>query len=69
MGAKGRELLVLQSRVLYVVELYNGSRIHHSLGKDAPFHRAIERVGSITSGPFSAAFTTNIAGFDLRHTG
>jgi transposase InsO family protein len=30
---------------------YNGSRIHHSLGKDAPFHRAIERVGSITSRP------------------
>jgi transposase InsO family protein len=30
---------------------YNGSRIHHSLGKDAPLHRAIERVGSITSRP------------------
>jgi transposase InsO family protein len=30
---------------------YNGSRIHHSLGKDAPFHRAIERVGGITSRP------------------
>ena len=30
---------------------YNGSRIHHSLSKDAPFHRAIERVGSITSQP------------------
>jgi len=28
---------------------YNGSRIHHSLGKDAPFHRPIERVGSITA--------------------
>src|SRR5262245_40400223 len=30
---------------------YNGSRVHHSLAKDAPFHRAIERVGSITSRP------------------
>src|SRR5882757_1746877 len=30
---------------------YNGSRIHHSLSKGAPFHRAIERVGSITSRP------------------
>jgi transposase InsO family protein len=28
---------------------YNGSRIHRSLDKDAPFHRAIERVGAITS--------------------
>ena len=28
---------------------YNGSRIHRSLNKDAPFHRAIERVGAITS--------------------
>jgi transposase InsO family protein len=30
---------------------YNGSRIHHSLSKDAPFHRTIEHVGSITSRP------------------
>jgi transposase InsO family protein len=30
---------------------YNGSRIHRSLNKDAPFHRAIERVGAITSRP------------------
>jgi transposase InsO family protein len=30
---------------------YNGSRIHRSLNKDAPFHRAIERVGAITSLP------------------
>jgi hypothetical protein len=27
------------------------SRIHRSLNKDAPFHRAIERVGAITSQP------------------
>jgi Integrase core domain len=30
---------------------YNESRIHRSLGEDAPFHRAIERVGAITSQP------------------
>src|SRR2546421_5541316 len=30
---------------------YNASRIHRSLNKDAPFHRAIERVGAITSRP------------------
>jgi hypothetical protein len=30
---------------------YNGFRIHHSLSKDAPFHRTIEHVGSITSRP------------------
>jgi len=30
---------------------YNGSRIHHSLSNDAPFHRPIERVGNITSRP------------------
>jgi hypothetical protein len=27
----------------------NESRIHRSLDKDAPFHRAIERFGVITS--------------------
>src|ERR1700722_10222133 len=30
---------------------YNGSRIHRSLDKDSPFHRAIERLGVITSKP------------------
>ena len=30
---------------------YNESRIHRSLNKDAPFHRAIERLGAITSHP------------------
>ena len=30
---------------------YNESRIHRSLNKDAPFHRAIERLGAITSQP------------------
>ncbi len=30
---------------------YNESRTHRSLNKDAPFHRAIERRGVITSHP------------------
>ena len=30
---------------------YNESRTHRSLNKDAPFHRAIERRGTITSHP------------------
>jgi transposase InsO family protein len=30
---------------------YNESRIHRSLDKDAPFHRAIEHLGVITSRP------------------
>jgi transposase InsO family protein len=30
---------------------YNEARIHRSLNKDAPFHRAIERLGAITSHP------------------
>jgi len=30
---------------------YNESHIHRSLDKDAPFHRAIERFGVITSQP------------------
>jgi transposase InsO family protein len=33
------------------VAYYNESQIHRSLNKDAPFHRAIERVGAITSRP------------------
>ena len=30
---------------------YNGLRTHGSLNKDAPFHRAIQRLGGITSQP------------------
>jgi hypothetical protein len=30
---------------------YNESRTHRSLDKDAPFHRAIQRLGAITSQP------------------
>jgi transposase InsO family protein len=38
---------VLKSYARY----YNESRIHRSLSKDAPFRRAIERLGVITSQP------------------
>ena len=37
----------LQSYARY----YNRSRVHRALNKDAPFHRAIERLGAITSTP------------------
>jgi transposase InsO family protein len=30
---------------------YNESRTHRSLNKDAPFHRAVQRLGAITSQP------------------
>ena len=30
---------------------YNESRTHHSLNKDAPVHRVIQRLGAITSQP------------------
>src|SRR5262245_38776260 len=30
---------------------YNESRVHRSLNKDAPFHRAIDRLGAITARP------------------
>ena len=47
---------------------YNESRTHRSLNNDAPFHRAIERLGTITYTRFSAAFTTNIAEPNFRYT-
>jgi hypothetical protein len=47
---------------------YNVSRIHRSLNKDAPFHRAIERVGAIASRPVSVVFIINIAESDFRYT-
>ena len=33
------------------VTYYNRSRIHHALNKDAPFSRAVEHLGVITSRP------------------
>src|SRR6266540_5566913 len=47
---------------------YNESRIHRSLNKDAPFHRAIERVGAITSQPVLGGLHHNIAESDFRYT-
>jgi transposase InsO family protein len=38
---------ILQSYARY----YNGSRTHRSLNKDAPVHRATERIGAIISWP------------------
>jgi hypothetical protein len=31
---------------------YNKVRVHRSLDKDAPFHRAVEHLGAIASRPF-----------------
>src|ERR1700704_4128614 len=47
---------------------YNECRIHRSLNNDAPFHRAIERLGAITTRPVLGGLT-NIAGLDFQHTG
>ena len=38
-------------RVLGAYATYDRWRTHRSLNKDAPFHRAIERLGAITSHP------------------
>jgi hypothetical protein len=38
-------------RIILYAAYYNESRIHRSLDKDAPFHRAIERFGVITLQP------------------
>ena len=35
----------------YAVASYNVSRTHRSLNKDAPLHRAIERLGAVISRP------------------
>ena len=37
------------------VAYYNGSRIHRALNKDAPFSRAVEHVGVITTYPWRAS--------------
>jgi transposase InsO family protein len=49
-------ILVLGERHLHrtlqsYARYYNRSRVHRALNKDAPFHRAIERLGAITSTP------------------
>jgi hypothetical protein len=44
-------LALLRPKLINRLVNYNESRIHRSLEKDAPFHRAIERFGVITSQP------------------
>ena len=48
---------------------YNGVRTHRALSQDTPVHRAFSASARSHPGPFSAAFITNIAEFDLRHSG
>jgi hypothetical protein len=49
---------------------YNGLRTHHALNHDAPIHREIERIGPLHRVLCSAAFITNMAGFEFSaHTG
>jgi hypothetical protein len=48
---------------------YNASRTHRSLNKDAPLHRAIERLGGAVVSRLSlAAFTISMAESSFRHT-
>src|SRR4051812_40895809 len=41
----------LRRTLLMFAAYYNESRTHRSLNKDAPFHRAIESLGTIISQP------------------
>jgi transposase InsO family protein len=45
---------------------YNGFRTHLSLGKDAPTHRPIQRLGQPIARLSSVGFITNIAGYSSR---
>jgi hypothetical protein len=47
---------------------HNVSRTHRSLNKEAPLHRAIERLGASSHDLSLAAFTINIAESNFRHT-
>jgi len=49
------------------VACYNKSRTHRALSQDAPVHRAIERLGAITSRPVLGGLQTNIAESSFRH--
>jgi transposase InsO family protein len=42
---------ILRGYAAYYGAYYNMSRIHRSLNKDAPLHRAIERLGAVVSRP------------------
>jgi hypothetical protein len=45
---------------------HNEIRTHLSLEKDAPISRAPELAGTFLGAQFSAGYTTNMSGFDLR---
>jgi len=51
MDARHKELPVPRSGGRYVAELYNETRTHLGLGKDAPLRRAVERSGTIITTP------------------
>jgi hypothetical protein len=51
----------LRRIVVSYAAYYNEARTHRPLNKDAPFHRALQRLGASHHNPFSAVFTTNIA--------
>jgi transposase InsO family protein len=55
----------LRHLLLCYMKYYNGTRTHLSLEKDAPVSRAVDRAGHIVA-QFSAGYTTNMSGFDLR---
>jgi hypothetical protein len=56
-------------RILGAYAAYcNESRTHRSLNKDAPFHRAIERLGAITSYPVLGGLHHHIAESNFRYT-
>src|SRR5204863_6512643 len=56
----------LRHVLLSYMKYHNEVRTHLSLKKDAPVSRAVERAGHIFCRQFSAGYTTNISGFDLR---
>jgi hypothetical protein len=51
MDARHKELPVPRSGGRYVAELYNQTRTHLSLGKDAPLRRAVQGSGAIIATP------------------
>src|ERR1700737_4910972 len=56
----------LRHLLLSYMNYHNEIRTHLSLEKDAPISRAPELAGRIVGPQFSAGYTTNMSGFDLR---
>jgi hypothetical protein len=56
----------LRHVLLSYMKYHNEVRTHLSLEKDAQVSRALELAGHIFAAQFSAGYTTNISGFDLR---